>query len=561
MRPVQQLLAPGRLTDTERDRAERALALGPWVWPRGGSALARAEHLAGAKPAQGAEGRAVVLTVGDRQRSTWVLCTDGNLPGPDQATLAQSAHRAIDRAHRLLAERTRLAWCPLPPRAVIHLTRLDSVHDAGSAHRPLPVEGDSLGLSTILALASMLYGQPVPPDVVASAAVDAEGALGKVGRINDKVRTIVECLPGIRRVVVARDQEDDWMAAVQKHAAGALEVVSFKNAWSAVEELLDPVTCLERTPEPHQREVLHALANTLRDGRSAVLEWAPVARAVRHMRASWTLTPDQRAEADLVLLVAQRYSREETPEDVDIDSVIEWVGQRHPMARLPLLAHLVQHHATYGLDIPPRLEALIRPLLDATIHPFAYKVRGAWARWLAADGQAAEALALQRRIAEDLVEGMHEDEVSYSLAEWMRLSGALGDAASFDAALSLEASLRRQGSLAESSRMYLDCYAAMGASALQRLAYAAERRRSVNAASHLPNHNAIASRTHRAIRMARNADGAPSGLTESDAALDRLRQDGISLEEALSQLGSYKAGARRLVQRGGVKMLLELFPG
>ena len=326
------------------------------------------------------------------------------------------------------------------------------------------------------------------------------------------------------------------MAAVQKHAAGALEVVSFKNAWSAVEELLDPVTCLERTPEPHQREVLHALANTLRDGRSAVLEWAPVARAVRHMRASWTLTPDQRAEADLVLLVAQRYSREETPEDVDIDSVIEWVGQRHPMARLPLLAHLVQHHATYGLDIPPRLEALIRPLLDATIHPFAYKVRGAWARWLAADGQAAEALALQRRIAEDLVEGMHEDEVSYSLAEWMRLSGALGDAASFDAALSLEASLRRQGSLAESSRMYLDCYAAMGASALQRLAYAAERRRSVNAASHLPNHNAIASRTHRAIRMARNADGAPSGLTESDAALDRLRQDGISLEEALSQL-------------------------
>jgi len=561
VRPLQQLLAPGRLSGAETLRARLALAKGPWAWPREGGRLARARHLAGGERPGASAGTALVLTAGDTQRSAWVLSADGTEPGSDEAALAQSARRAIERAHRLLAERTRLAWRPLPRLSEVHLTRLDTVYPTGAIHRTLPVEGDSLGLSTVLALASMLYGQPLPDDIVASAAVDDQGALGQVGRVEAKVRTVVECLPGVRRIIVAKEQAGEWKAAVETVAAGALEVVAFDTAWAAVEELLDPVASLESTQEGHQPEVLHALANTLKEGRSAVLTWRPVARAVRHMRACWTLTPDQRAEADLVLIVAQRYAREPRTDDVDLDALIDWVGRQHIMARLPLLAHLVQHHASYGCDVPPPLRALVEPLLDAEAHPFAYKVRGAWARWLAADGQAAAALALQRRIVRDLVQGMQDDEASYSLAEWMRLAGALGDAPSLEEAIELERRLQRQGSLSDNAQMYLDCAAAMGLAALGRLEAAHARRRAVSAASHVPNHDNISSRARRALRMALDEAGDPKGLTDADAALDLLRQGQLTVEAAIPRLGSHAAVAERLLERGGVEMVLRLFPG
>jgi len=560
VRPVQDLLTPGRHSAEETSRARRALKLGPWAWPTGGPPLARARHIAGPPPEQAASGRTIVLTVSDSQRSAWMLSTDGTQAGPDHADLAQSARRAVERAHRLLAGSTRLAWRPLPGVGDVRLTRLDTVYAAGAVQRMLPVEGDSLGLSTVLALASTLYGQPLPGDIVASAAVDVTGALGAVGRVPDKVKTIRQCLPGVRRVVVAASQLDAWEAAVLKHAAGALEVVGHDTAGAAVEALLDPVTSLEQTEETRRTEVLHALANTLKEGRSAVLSWRPVARAVRHMRQCWDLTTDQRAEADLVLLVAQRYAGEVTPEDVDLDAVITWVGGRHVMARLPLLAHLVQHHATYGLDMPPALATLVGDLLDADAYPFAYKVRGAWARWLAADGQAGAALAIQRRIVEDLEQGMLESEASYGLAEWMRLAGALGDAAAFDAALELEARLQRQGAVQGSSQMYLDWVAASGAGALDRLELARERRKAVLAATHVPNHRNVSSRTLRALRAALNESGEPPDLTDADEALDRLRQGQITIDEAISRLGIHGAIARRLVDRGGVDMLLGLFP-
>jgi hypothetical protein len=560
VKPVQQLLAPGRHSEEEKTRARQALKLGPWAWPTEGRGLARARHLAGEPPTEAAAGRAIVLTVGDSQRSAWMLSTDGSRAHADHAALAQSAKRAVERAHRLLAERTRLAWRPLPAVSEVLLTRLDTVYTTGSVQRRLPVEGDSLGLSTVLALASTLYGQPVPADIVASAAVDAQGALGEVGRITDKVRTIRDCLPRVRRVVVAAGQVEAWKGAVLECAAGSLEIVGFKTAWAAVEALLDPVTSLEQTEEAHQPDVLHALANTLKEGRSAVLTWRPVARAVRHMRQCWRLSEDQRAEADLVLLVAQRYAGEVTPADVDIDTVIGWVGRRHIMARLPLLAHLVQHHATYGLDMPPALASLVEPMLDADVHPFAYKVRGAWARWLAADGQAAAALTIQRRIVEDLVQGMEETEASYGLAEWMRLAGALGDSAAFDAALALEARLDRQGALHDNSRMYLDWAAASGGGALGRVELARDRRRRVLAAAHVPNHRNVSSRTLRALRAALDESGEPPELTPTDDALDRLRQGRISVDDAIERLGIHGAVARRLVARGGVDMLLRLFP-
>lgn len=560
MRSLQRLLAPGRHSPDETRRARAALGLGPWGWPLSGQPLARARHLAGAEPEDATVGRAIVLTVGDSQRSAWVLSTDGTQAGADHAALAQSAKRAVERAHRLLAERTRLAWRPLPAVSEVHLTRLDTVHTVGSVQRMLPVEGDSLGLSTVLALASTLYGQPLPADIVASAAVDAQGALGEVGRVLDKVRTIRECLPRVRRVVVAREQVREWEAAVLEHTAGSLTVVGHDTAWAAVEDLLDPVTSLENTHEAHQPEVLHALANTLKEGRSAVLTWRPVARAVRHMRRCWQLTDDQRSEADLVLLVAQRYAGELTPADVDLPAVIDWVSRQHVMARLPLLAHLVQHHATYGLDMPPALGDLVGPLMDADAHPFAYKVRGAWARWLAADGQAHEALGIQRRIVEDLVQGMLEDQASYGLAEWMRLAGALGDAAAFHDALALEARLVRTGAVQASSQMYLDCAAAMGACALDDIELARERRRRVIEASHLPNHRNVSSRTQRAVRATLDESGEPPGLTDCDDALDRLRQGRISVGDALPRLGIHGEVARRLLDRGGVDMLLRLFP-
>lgn len=561
MRSVQQLLRPGRHSDNDNIRARRALDEGPWTWPREGQARARAFHLTGREEPPGSRaGRALVLTVGDTQRSAWVLRADGTHAGADQADFAQSAKRAVERAHRLLAERTRLAWRPLPAASDVQLARLDTVFSTGAVHRTLPVEGDSLGLSTVLALASTLYGRPLPDDVVASAAVDSHGALGEVGRVREKVRTILECLPGVRRVIVAKRQVVSWQRAVDDLGAGALAVEGFDTVWQAVNRLLDPGTCLEETPEKHRPEILHALANTLQEGRSAVLTWAPVARAVEHMRTHWSLSTAERAEADLVLLVARRYAGDETPPSVDLNGVVDWVGGRHLMARLPLLAHLVQHHATYGLDMPEGLEELVAPLLDADAHPFAFKVRGAWARWLAADGQAAAALAIQRRLVEDLVAGSRDREASYGLAEWMRLAGALGDADAFDAAVAVEARLLRQGVLGDDGRMYLDCAATMGAGALGRVSEARERRARVASAAHVPNHGNVSSRAHRALRAALDEAGEPPPMRPADEALDRLRQGLIDGDTAIAALGIHAAVARRLLHRGGEPMLLRMFP-
>jgi len=518
-----------------------------------------AQECAGQTTPPAPVGSAIVLTAHTRQRSAWLLSFAEPTHGLATGTLSADAERTIQRAHRLLSMHATLAWRDLAPPGARSLGHLDTVFGEASVVERRPVAGDSLGLSAVLALSSMLYDKSLPGDIACSAAIDDNGALAPVGRVAKKVATVVECLPGIRRLIVAKRQEGEW----RRHAEPlGLTVRGFRTVGDAISELLDPAGALADTPPKHQPEVLYGFTELLRGGRSKLLWWDPVGEAVRKISTSWELTEDQRAEMALVQLVADRYAQRPIPDtEAEITEIAAWIRRRPALNQPNLLAHLVQHHATYGLPLPHALEVTVSPMIAARDAPFAYRLRGAWGRWLASMDRSSEAYRVQRSVLEELHDARLGQECSYALTECLRLAGALGRRGDFEQLLGVETALRRVGALCAADRMYVDAYVAWGAALLGDLNQALARRQKVLAAAGLPNQRNLASRTLRVIRFMQNAQDVDGreGLVAVDRALDELRCSRISSAEAFEVLGSTQAVARRL-HHGGVDHLHRFLP-
>ncbi|MFN8093202.1 MAG: hypothetical protein U0599_13470 [Vicinamibacteria bacterium] len=415
----------------------RVLTLGPWCWPVAGDpALPHARHASGCSdPPAPAVGSVLAVTVGPHGGCLWALRERADLPlasafGPRAVALWDDAICALPRSLPVLWSSVRRH------RERPHPWHLGS-HARGGRGLVLPdrtVDGPSVGLAFFLCLASRVLGVPVATDVVASATLDAFGAVGPVDGLEVKIETVVAVAPRVRRLVVAAAQAD----AAREIARGRVEVLGVRSASEAAELLLSGLAArIVGVDEASRRELVRSFFRLTLGGQRELLDWSPVAKAARMALGEWRgLSDDERYTLEFAAAVAERHQGNRGALLLPPPS---WLGSLSTPVRVNVLAHLVQQSADTGE--PPSKETLALARKDLPIdakHGFAPQLRlmGAVARLESFCGNPRRALERQRRLAEIHLSNQSYEDVSQPLCEWVRLAGALADVQSLGDALS-----------------------------------------------------------------------------------------------------------------------------
>lgn len=314
------------------------------------------------------------------------------------------------------------------------------------------IDGPSLAVAMGLAIASMFLRKPVPTDLLATAAIDAEGRTVPVGGLDAKIAMIASNALGVRRVLVATSQIGEARRAVES-APRALEIIgveSLQDAFAVAfefrfqrDELAAFFDDLEVT-----RDVANRLFDLIVDGTSAVLDW----HAVRRIAQSAAERLDD-AEGPMSILSdasprgrARLRARERIAIAVGVvsrhagyPSILPWpredaLASMPRPRRLRLLAHLVQSAADWddaeARTYVERAIPILAPTGDQTEGDLV--LRGAIGRALVA----IEAYDEARDFLDQALEGWQElgahFEASFALAERLWLSGLQRDGALLD---------------------------------------------------------------------------------------------------------------------------------
>ena len=414
---------------------------------------------------------------------------------------------------------------------------------------PVTLKGASFGLAFLLAMTSRVLGQPLPADVIGSATIDANGAVGPVEGLEAKIAVISERAPRVRRLLVAEAQRED-AERLACRLAPRLEVIAIRNAGGAVQAVFGDA--FERYIVDHGRDlrergdlVASFFGLAIKDGRSAVVDWTPVENGARSALAAWRdLGRGERWKLDMAYAIAARHER---------NARVEWslpgadeLRELPPPVRVAVVAHLFQSWADTGFPGRGEVEFLARETgcyvePEASFPPH-LRMWGAYARGLAVTGGPREALAIQQKVARALVAQLEYDEVSYSLSEWYRLTGAVGDRDAFERAEAMRAELRGFWSLSPDSEVYVDL---AWARASITLSGSAEREKVVARLSRIVDDRTLAVSTRwsaaRVLESARSAsppapeEGGAPALPSAETASERERST-VETYQALCDL-------------------------
>lgn len=429
------------------------LEVAPWLWPDP-SDQARTQW-ASSKTGRGAPrlavGRALAVSVGDHGGSAWLLADDGDLSGPSPVpSWGRLAQRAWKRA--VLAVSRSLPVIGIGLRDLVvdipHAHYLGSApwsHHSGRIDHSL--DGESYGLAFALYLVSRLTGEALPEDVVALASVDADGNVGPVGALREKIETVRRLAPCARRVLVSDLQE----RAQDASAEPGLDIVAVGTLAEAVARLYqqDPtyrlvVSAVDRR---RQQALVDVFFRTVITGRRALVHWMPIHRAAGLALAAWGgLDDDARYRLEYVHAVAGRHEQGQGALSLPPTG---WLASHPRPLQARILAGLLQHSADTCTPDPASVERLAREFAAGAGDCYAPQlaVRGALARLYAVTGRPAEALRMQEETARAFVAAFDDENVSHSLAEWYRLAGACGDRESFGRAESCRAAVTARGGL------------------------------------------------------------------------------------------------------------------
>ena len=453
------------LAELERGAADRAarvrlapvLRAGPWCWPAPDHpSHGLASSIAGIEGAPAAAPAAIpAVTVDDRCGYAWVLeLTDG----PSAAELGRETLRSWDSASLALPRSVPLLW-RIVDAAHARVPRLLAVGThlagAGQATPCRVVQGPSFGLAFFLLQASRAFDAPLPPDVIATAAIREDGALEPVGGLDVKLATVRSLFPGVRRVLVAAAQAND---PIDAHG---LEIVAVRSASQALDvvygEALSDLL-LQAGADPRRRqELAEWFFRFSLVGRAELVDWAPVASAAARARREWpALTSEQQFQIAFAQGVAERH---EFNAGVLPVPDAAWLAARPAPLRLQLLAHLVQQCADTGAPdfavlAPLLAHVRVSHLLDG--QPMGWRLEGALARYRAVTGHPREAMTTQAALARLYVDALAPADASFPLAEWLRLSGVLDDRNAFTDADALRAGLIPLGAFGLAGSAYID---------------------------------------------------------------------------------------------------------
>ena len=207
------------------DARSAAMALGPWCW---------SVHAAGAPEMP--VGIAPAVTLRGGTVALWALTS--NVPANVPATLHRAAlgaeataswHAAVLALPRSLPVLWRdLRELAQHPPVPLHLC--SHLAEPGIERRDRVVDGGSFGLAFLLQLASRVLSLPLPPDLIASVAIDELGRTSRVDGLFEKLDGIATLAPRISRVLVAASQHDEV-----RISAGRLQLVPVRTAAQALE--------------------------------------------------------------------------------------------------------------------------------------------------------------------------------------------------------------------------------------------------------------------------------------------------------------------------------------
>jgi hypothetical protein len=265
---------------------------------------------------------------------------------------------------------------------------------------------------------SRAVGVPIATDLAATAALNADGRLVPVERLPEKLAALQGWAPGIRRVLVARGQENvEGQGLEIVYASDVLE------AWEVAfePEAFDAALGLRWSADPH--EAAHAadafFRFVLREPASAI-RWRAVRRATAILRDR--VDPVHRWRADVAHAIAARHHGQALHLPADPGP-----KQRRPL-RLQLLAHRLQA-CTDQAERPAALldEALrtVAPPLEE--HPEDLELLGAIGRVFGAWGRWAEASSELLRAVHGWLELDRAPDATRPICELLRTTSLSGD--------------------------------------------------------------------------------------------------------------------------------------
>lgn len=408
-----------------RAQVAAALRAAPWIWPLDGRGLAAAWRLVPeGPPLAAAVGVAPLLTINEEAglASLWAL-------GAGETPLTGDAARCLSRGAAALGRSLPALWMGLhdalqrvAPRAgwLLSLQVGGEVIPRAESH----VEGESVGLSVALGLASRALDRPLPGDLVATATLDADGVTGPVGGLAMKLRLVAQGAPRLRRVLLHPSQIEAGRAALEGLPAPPelLPVASLheglRQAFGA--ELAEEL--LASTPPERRASRIEALFHLALSDHGRAFAWEPVARTAELIQASgWPLQGAQRAALEATAAIAQRHVTNRGAAPLPDP---RWLSQLPAPRRVHLIAHLVQQSADSASPPPEEAEALAMRHLVRGLDAFPPHLRllGALARLVEVQGRREEAAGLQREALQGWLRlGEHGADLAFPLAALYRL--------------------------------------------------------------------------------------------------------------------------------------------
>lgn len=287
------------------------------------------------------------------------------------------------------------------------------------------VDGDSFGLSFVLAHASRGMGIPIPAHIAATAVVREDGTLAPVTGLTAKLRALRDHAPAVRVLLIAETQplstEDTTIldeAAIEAQRRGTV-AAALPEVFSDTEQK----SWAERwsTDPGSARRIARALFREMVDPQPFKIPFKAFVATTQRLQAVSGLPAQVRWEARVAGVIAARKGKTGTeplppaPEGLKLPRQL----------RLMLLAHQIQAaNDRCDPDWEPLVDDALRQIhlgLDAykgdlMVMGAAGRCYGAWGRW--DDARTWLRTAVECWYALD-----QHPEASFPLSEWVRVEG------------------------------------------------------------------------------------------------------------------------------------------
>jgi len=443
-----------------RWQLQKMLSAGPWCWPLDDDSTQNAMAIVTDGVPSMANGMVPLVAVNDYCASLWVMLPDLDWDSRDLslAELGKTATFAWQTAAAALPRSVRVLWKSVADTAskkpvARHMVALPL--EGREVRFDAKLEGTSFGLSFLLAQSSSSLGTPVPPDLIASATVNARGVVGPVDGLDAKLTVVIERAPRIKRFLVAAEQVEE----AEFHAAGRLEIVGVSTAAEAIETVFPDLPTVLSTKGQNpvaRRSFVDSVFSLALGAHGSTHDWKPVAEAARLALSQWEdISDDERSRLTLARAIAERHAGNRG--DVELPTT-DWLASFPLPLRIAIVTHVVQQVADTGSPAATAVVALAQQYQKRGAEAFDehIKLLGAMARLEAVTGDPSLALDYQTECSLQWMQRFQFREVSFSLSEQFRLAGALGDQAALADATVVYDELVRRGELSGLSRAYVD---------------------------------------------------------------------------------------------------------